>query len=109
MRTPVYILHSCKNNDRLYVVGNYHIGGLIMALQIKTIRGRKYVYDVKSFWDKQAKKFRKRTTYMGVCINEKTKEYAPKVARVSKINTERKGIVSFGDSNLLNECLKQSK
>ena len=30
-----------------------------MALQVKEISGRKYVYDVKSFWDKKQKKVQK--------------------------------------------------
>jgi len=49
-----------------------------MALQIKTINGKKYVYDVKSYWCKEQKKYKKKTYYMGPCINESTKEFAPK-------------------------------
>jgi len=90
-----------------------------MALQIKTIRGRKYVYDVKSFWDKEQKKYRKRTVYMGPCLNEETKEYAPKKANAVKAcgctehsgfkSEQSKQIVRYGDAHLLWECFKKSK
>ena len=85
-----------------------------MALQIKTIRGRKYVYDVKSFWDKEQKKYRKHTTYMGPCINESTKEYAPKkrdtikTYETTESTVNNKQIVNYGDTHLLWECLKKS-
>ena len=79
-----------------------------MALQIKTINGNKYIYDVKSFWDKEQKKYRKNTTYMGACVNEETKEYAPKKKDIRKPSHESKGILNYGDTNLLWECLKTS-
>ena len=79
-----------------------------MALQVKTIRGRKYIYDVKSYWDKEAKKYRKTTVYMGPCVNEETREYAPKKSSVVKTSTNRE-IVNFGDTNILHRCLQNSK
>jgi hypothetical protein len=92
----------------LYGVGNYHIGGGFMALQVKTIRGKKYVYDVHSFWDKELKKYRKKKIYMGPCINEETREYTPKKKSVVSKSTDRK-IVNYGDTNIIWECLKKSK
>ena len=100
------------------VVGNYFMEVYIMALQIKTIRGKKYVYDVKSFWDKEQKKYRKRTVYMGPCLNAETKEYAPKKVNIVKIQRgttaiadgeNSKQVVKYGDAHLLWECLKKSK
>ena len=79
-----------------------------MALQIKTIRGRKYVYDVKSFWDKERKKFRKHTTYMGPCINEETKEYAPKKKEIIKVSASNKQILNYGDAYHLQNTLART-
>ena len=80
-----------------------------MALQVKEINGRKYVYDVKSFWDKAQKKYRKSTVYMGPCINEKTKEFAPKKKNIDKLSAESRCILNYGDTNLLWESLQNSK
>jgi transposase len=79
-----------------------------MALQIKTINGNKYIYDVKSYWCKKSKKFKKTTTYMGPCINEKTKEFAPKKKNRPEILKQDKEILNFGDTNLLWESLQNS-
>jgi len=78
-----------------------------VALQIKTIKGKKYIYDVKSYWDKETKKYKKETIYMGRCLDEKTKAYAPKkgIASVS----ECKEILSYGDAKLLHESLEKSE
>lgn len=77
-----------------------------MALHIKTIRGKKYVYDVKSYRDKESKKIKKSTTYMGPLINEQTMEYAPKRSKI-RLQADRQ-VLNYGDSHLLWESLKRS-
>jgi hypothetical protein len=77
-----------------------------MSLHIKTIGSRKYVYDVKSYRDKETKKIKKITTYMGPLINSKTKEYAPKKSKIVTMSDRQ--ILNYGDTNLLWESLKKS-
>jgi transposase len=85
-----------------------------MALHIKTINGSKYVYDVKSYRDKETKKVKKKTTYMGPLVNAETKEYGPKRREVIKERkmaeaaANPKQIVNYGDAFLLWESLKKS-
>ena len=85
-----------------------------MALHIKTINGSKYVYDVKSYRDKETKKVKKKTTYMGPLVNAETKEYAPKTRaviaekRAQEAADNPKQVISYGASFLLWECLKKS-
>jgi transposase len=79
-----------------------------MELQVKRINGNKYIYDVKSYWCKEQKKFKKKTTYMGACINETTKEYAPKKKNQAEVKQEDRKILNFGDANLLWESLQNS-
>ena len=47
-------------------------------IKIKNIGGRDYAYDMISYWDKDLKKYRKKSIYMGVITNKETKEYRPK-------------------------------
>ena len=41
------------------------VGELERKPKIKVINGKKYAYDVKSFWDKNQKKYRKKSVYLG--------------------------------------------
>ena len=47
-------------------------------VKIKNIGGRYYAYDMISYWDKESKRYRKRSIYLGVVTNAETKEYTPK-------------------------------
>ena len=38
--------------------------------KIKIINGKKYAYDLKSFWDKEQKKYRKKSVYLGRVIDD---------------------------------------
>jgi hypothetical protein len=78
-----------------------------MALHVKTIGGHKYVYDVKSVRDKESKKVKKITTYMGPLLNAETKEYSPK--KTSVVSAGRRQILHYGDTCLVWESLKQSE
>jgi len=48
------------------------------GVKIKNIGGRNYAYDMISYWDKESKRYRKHSVYLGVVTNVETKEYAPK-------------------------------
>lgn len=76
-----------------------------MAIHIKHINGHDYAYDVKSVWDKEKKKVRKITTYLGRITNLETKQY--KKVRTPKAPQE-KSILNYGDTYLINESLKNS-
>ena len=78
-----------------------------MALHIKTIRGKQYVYDVKSVRDKETKKVKKITTYMGPCTNPETKEYSPK--RSKFVSSEDKVVLNYGDTKIVSESLNNSR
>jgi len=71
-----------------------------MALRIKNIKGHDYAYDVKTVWDKEAKKYRKQTKYLGTVIDREAKTYERK--RGATI-TEEKLILDFGDVFILSE------
>ncbi len=77
-----------------------------MAIHIKHINGHDYAYDVKSVWDKEKKKVRKVTTYLGAITNREINEY--KRVRSQKIPKE-KAILNYGYTYLLNESLKNSE
>ena len=80
-----------------------------MALHVKLINGRKYVYDVKSYRDSETKKVKKKTTYMGPCTDEKTKSFAPKKKQaVTKDDFSNRQIVNYGDANILWRSLMAS-
>jgi len=40
------------------------------AIHIKTIKGNDYAYEVTSYWDKELKKRRKKTVYVGRVIDK---------------------------------------
>ena len=40
------------------------------AIHIKRIRGHEYAYDVTSYWDKEQKKYRKKTVYVGKVLDK---------------------------------------
>lgn len=65
-----------------------------------------YVYDVFPFWDKEIKKYRQKSTYLGVA-QEKDGPYK-KLDKVQKKNifTTEKSIVDFGDSYVIQEVIK---
>jgi hypothetical protein len=49
-------------------------------VKIKNINGKDYAYDMISYWDKDKKKYSKKSIYLGIVTNRETKEYIPKKA-----------------------------
>ena len=80
------------------------------GVKIKKIGGRNYAYDMVSYWDKESKRYRKRSVYLGVVTNVETKEYTPK--RTAAIGTEKKPqnelIQNFGATYSIVKVLESS-
>lgn len=76
-----------------------------MAIQIKNINGHDYAYDVKTVWNKEEKKYKKQTKYLGTVIDKEAKTYERK--RNPKI-TEEKLILDYGDTYILTETAKKT-
>lgn len=76
-----------------------------MAIRIKNINGHDYAYDVKTVWNKEEKKYKKQTKYLGTVIDKEAKTYErkrnPKVA-------EEKLILDYGDTYILSETAKNT-
>jgi transposase len=70
-------------------------------------RGNKfYVYEVIQYWDKELKKPRQTTKYLGTAT-EKGGEYK-KNEKIEKVGVVEKAILDFGDSFSLKEIIKNS-
>jgi hypothetical protein len=78
------------------------------GVKIKKINGRYYAYDMISYWDKTAKKYKKHSVYLGVVSNKETKEYIPKSQSAKEKILEPEIIISFGDSYAINEVVRAS-
>ena len=78
-------------------------------VKIKNIGGRNYAYDMISYWDKDLKKYRKKSVYLGVVTNKETKEYRPKQPKEKQasLSTEKEIIQNFGDSYSINQVLNR--
>lgn len=78
------------------------------AIHIKTIRGREYAYDVTSYWDKEQKKYRKKTVYVGKVIDKEKGIYEKRRDGLGDIEDHLRDslILSFGDAYALSELLK---
>ncbi len=86
------------------------------GIKIKNIGGRKYAYDMSSYWDKELKKYRKRSVYLGVVTNADTKEYIPKAMAVKAFEAPQNELIqNFGasysivkviESSVLNKAVK---
>jgi transposase len=79
-------------------------------IKIKNIGGRDYAYDMISYWDKELKKYRKKSVYLGVVTDKEKKEYRPKAQRTAATisSVEKEVIQNFGDSysifQVVNHC-----
>jgi hypothetical protein len=76
------------------------------GVKIKKIGGRSYAYDMISYWDKESKKYRKRSLYLGVITNNQTREYAPKKAFSAVPQNEL--IQNFGATYSIAKVLENS-
>lgn len=81
-----------------------------MAIQIKTIKGHDYAYETHSYRDKETKKVRKTTKYLGVITDPETKAYERRYVKSETQKTEKseKLSLSFGDAHLISETVKNS-
>ena len=79
-------------------------------IKIKTIGGRDYAYDMISYWDKEMRKYRKKSIYLGVVKNKETKEYIPK--KDKPITTlqihENEKIQNFGHTYSIAKAVENS-
>ena len=75
-------------------------------VKIKTIHGIQYAYDMVSYWDKEQKKYRKKSVYLGKVTNPETKEYAAKEQEKKEIVNEL--ILNFGDTYSIAKTLENS-
>lgn len=76
----------------------------IKGIHIKLRNGIPYAYKVKTVWNKEGKKYKKQTEYLGRWYPE-TKGYK----RTGKQKVEQeKAILTYGDTYLINESLKKS-
>jgi transposase len=71
-----------------------------MAIHIKNIKGHDYAYDVKTVWDKEAKRYKKQTKYLGTVIDKEAKTYERR--RNPKI-IEENLILDYGDAYILSQ------
>lgn len=69
-----------------------------MAIHIKNINGHDYAYEVKSVWDKETKKVKKKTKYLGTVTDKETKTYERRYG--NKVATENL-ILDYGDTYIL--------
>ena len=79
-------------------------------IQIKTIDGRDYAYDMISYWDKEKRQCRKKSVYLGVVTNKETKEYTPKKTTLSVEPQicENEKIQNFGDTYSIVKTVENS-
>jgi len=75
-------------------------------IKVKKIHGRSYAYDMISYWDKEQKKYRKKSIYLGVITDSESRTYQPKEAKHSLI--EPKLILSFGDTYSIMQMMENS-
>jgi hypothetical protein len=68
-------------------------------VKVKNIGGRNYAYDMASYWDKEQKRYRKKSTYLGVITDIETKAYTPKGAKARAVEPPVPELIrAFGDS-----------
>jgi hypothetical protein len=72
--------------------------------KIKLINGKKYAYDVKSFWDKEQKKYRKKSVYIG----RVTDDGNGIIEKQQPAREEPSLILAYGDTYSIHACIKQS-
>lgn len=76
------------------------------AIHIKTIKGHEYAYEVTSYWDKELKKTRKKTKYIGRVIDKEKRIY--KKLNKSKDDFSQSLILNYGDSYLIHKHFEKS-
>jgi hypothetical protein len=72
--------------------------------KIKVINGKKYAYDVKSFWDKEQKKYRKKSVYLGRVTDDENLV----IEKKQPVREEPSLILNYGDTHSIHTCIQQS-
>ena len=72
--------------------------------KIKVINGKKYAYDMQSYWDKEQKKYRKKSVYLGRVLDEESGEYVKKRSEPA----DSPIILNYGDVHSINACIERS-
>jgi transposase len=79
---------------------------MIMSyIYYKTIKNKKYAYEITAHWDKEKKRSKNTSKYLGP-VDLETNKIAP---FVKKIRGNEKLILDFGDGYFLNEWIKKSE
>ena len=70
----------------------------------KTLNGKRYAYEVTSYWDSEAKQSRSKSKYLGVVDSNtnEVKQFVKKPKQIERL------ILDFGDGYFLNEFIKKS-
>jgi hypothetical protein len=72
--------------------------------KIKVINGKKYAYDMKSFWDKEQKKYRKKSVYLGRVTDDENLV----IEKKHLLREDPSLILTYGDTNSISTCVEQS-
>jgi hypothetical protein len=72
--------------------------------KIKLINGKKYAYDIKSFWDKEQKKYRKKSVYLGRVLDDNSCT----IERKRPAGKEPSLILNYGDTYSIHSCIQHS-
>ena len=70
----------------------------------KTINGKRYAYEITSYWDKELKKPRTKSKYIGI-VDDCTNEIAKFIKKPKLLE---KLVLDFGDGYFINEIIKNS-
>ena len=77
------------------------------AIHIKTINGREYAYEIESIWDKEKKKSRKRSKYLGRVIDKENCIYEKR--RPDQHQEFQKSLIlNFGDTYCIMKTFEKS-
>ena len=75
-------------------------------IRYKTFGNKEYAYEVTSYWDKEIKRSRQKTIYLGQVIDKENGEYRRLEKKVSVVDDEL--ILDFGDAFSIYQILKES-
>jgi transposase len=79
------------------------------AVHYKTIHGIEYAYDVRSYWNKEEKKNKKETTYLGRVTDKKNGIYVKTREQAAAKKRSEKLILNFGDTYCIYQAFSQTE
>ena len=71
-------------------------------IRYKTFGNKEYAYEVTSYWDREKKRSRQKTIYLGQVIDKKKGDYRRLEKKVSAVDDEL--ILDFGDAFCITKC-----